>query len=160
MEKKEIQRLFRQHYAGMYRVARTILYDEQESQDVVSDVFEALMHSSDVLLPQTEEAYLLTSVRNLCFKRLRHLEVCRRVEGTLSVDAPAEEVEDERLADVIEFAVGHLSSQEQHIFDLRFRQGYSYEEIALSEGISKVAVWKHLAHLINEIKSHFNPHTR
>ena len=32
MEKDEIQRLFKQHYAKMYRVARTMLYDEQESE--------------------------------------------------------------------------------------------------------------------------------
>ena len=38
METKIIQRLFKQHYAKMLRVARTILYDEQESKDVVSDI--------------------------------------------------------------------------------------------------------------------------
>ena len=38
MESKIIQRLFKQHYAKMLRVARTILYDEQESKDVVSDI--------------------------------------------------------------------------------------------------------------------------
>ena len=36
---KDIQRLFKQHYAKMLRVARTILYDEQESKDVVSDIW-------------------------------------------------------------------------------------------------------------------------
>ena len=39
-----IQRLFMQHYAKMLRVARTILYDEQESKDVVSDIFAGLLH--------------------------------------------------------------------------------------------------------------------
>ena len=29
-----------QHYAKMYRVARSILYDEQESKDVISDIFD------------------------------------------------------------------------------------------------------------------------
>jgi len=43
MERQEIQRLFVQHYAKMLRVARTILYDEQESQDVVSDIFASPM---------------------------------------------------------------------------------------------------------------------
>ena len=43
MERHDIQWLFKQHYAKMLRVARTILYDEQESKDVVSDIFEGLL---------------------------------------------------------------------------------------------------------------------
>ena len=59
--------------------------------------------------------------------------------------------------DIVEFVVGHLSSQEGRIFRLRFTDGLSYEEIAKAEGISKVAVWKHLSHIITEIKKRFNP---
>lgn len=158
MKRKEIERLFRQHYAKMYRVARTLLYDEQESEDVVSDIFENLLNGKTVLLPKDEEAYLMTSVRNMCFKRLRHEEVKRNSQSLIAMEQEDED-EDERLADIIEFVVAHLSAQEQRIFHLRFTDGNSYEEIALSEGISKVAVWKHISHLINEIKNHFYPHT-
>ena len=44
------QRLFKQHYAKMLRVARTILYDEQESKDVVSDIFEGLLRGRMMLM--------------------------------------------------------------------------------------------------------------
>ena len=64
---------------------------------------------------------------------------------------------DDRLDDIVEYVVGHLSAQEQRIFGMRFNEGYSYEEIAAAEGISKVAVWKHLSHIITSIKKHFNP---
>ena len=57
----------------------------------------------------------------------------------------------------MEFVVSHLSEREQRIFNLRFAEGCSYEEIAAAEGISKVAVWKHLSHAITEVKKHFNP---
>lgn len=70
MEKKEISTLFRQYYGRMYGMAVSILYDEQESQDVVSDIFERLLESDTVLLPDTVEHYLLTSVRNSCLKRI------------------------------------------------------------------------------------------
>ena len=33
--------------------------------------------------------------------------------------------------------------------------GFSYEEIAAEEGISRVAVWKHLSHALNQIRNHF-----
>ena len=49
MEKKEISTLFRQYYGRMYGMAVSILYDEQESKDVVSDIFERLLESDTVL---------------------------------------------------------------------------------------------------------------
>lgn len=48
-----------------------------------------------------------------------------------------------------------MTAQEQRIFNLRFSYGYSYEEIAAQEGISRVAVWKHLSHVLNLIRNHF-----
>lgn len=157
MQNEEIQRLFKQYYAKMYRVARTILYDEQESKDVVSDIFEGLLYGQTMLLPDTEERYLMASVRNQCLKRLRHEEVKHRMEEIyLNESDLGSHADDERITDIIEFAVTHLTAQQQRIFALRFDQGCSYDEIAQSEGISKVAVWKHLSHIINTIKNHFN----
>ena len=54
MKNEELKRLFVQHYSKMYRVARTMLYDEQESKDVVSDIFERLLNGNIMLLPETE----------------------------------------------------------------------------------------------------------
>lgn len=155
MEREIIQQLFEQHYAKMYRVARTLLYDEQESEDVVSDIFEQLLQGKVMLLPGGEEGYLLTCVRNRCLKRLRHEAVIRDAQQHVVADGP--ESEDERLSDIVEFVLCHLTEREQRIFRLRFSDGCSYEEIAAAEGISRVAVWKHLSHTINEIKKRFNP---
>ena len=158
MERQRIQRLFKQHYAKMLRVARTILYDEQESKDVVSDIFEGLLRGQTVLMPDTEERYLLTSVRNQCLKRIRHQETRLSMEAaTAEQTSEVAENDDERMTDIVEFVVGHLTEQEQRIFHLRFAEGYSYEEIASSEGISRVAVWKHLSHALKEIRNRFNP---
>ena len=155
MERIEIQRLFKQHYAKMYRMARTILYDEQESEDVVSDIFEDLLHGQTVLMPETEVCYLLISVRNRCLKRLR--QTSSTIDGSGYTEPTDDsDVEDERLADIDEFVTCRMTEQEQRIFRLRFTEGCSYEEIATAEGISRVAVWKHLSHALNLIRNHFN----
>ena len=157
IEKIEIQRLFKQHYAKMYRVARTILYDEQECEDVISDIFESLLHKYIALLPEREESYLLKSVRNKCFNQLRHEEVKLQVNKQLMKEQIYDtDSENMRLIEIDEFVASHLSLQEQRIFHLRFNDGYSYEEIATSEGIGRVAVWKHLSHALNLIRNHFN----
>lgn len=170
MEQEAVKRLFMQHYVKMQRVARTLLYDEGESEDVCSDVFESLLRGDTLLVPGTEEHYLMTSVRNRCLKRLRHVAI---EHSPLTIDHfassnsiannggdsmfNAQWSKDDRLSDIEEFVVSHLSERDQRIFNLRFSEGYSYEEIAVAEGISKVAVWKHLSHAITEIKKHFNP---
>ena len=155
MEREAVKRLFMQHYARMQRVARTLLYDVQESEDVCQDIFESLLRGETVLVPGTEERYLMTSVRNRCLKRLRHESVLQDYRQRTTDNS--QENEDDRMSDIVEFATSHLSEREQRIFNLRFTEGYSYEEIALAEGISKVAVWKRLSHAITEVKKHFNP---
>ena len=95
MERQIIQRLFKQHYAKMLRVARTILYDEQESKDVVSDIFESLLRRQTVIMPDTEEHYLLTSVRNQCLNRIRHQETRLRMETATAEQTSNSEHEDE-----------------------------------------------------------------
>ena len=157
IEKIEIQRLFKQHYAKMYSVARAILYDEQECEDVISDIFESLLYRHIVLLPEREESYLLKSVRNNCFNRLRHEEVKLQINKQLMTEQLSDTDSDNvRLIEIDEFVASHLSLQEQRIFHLRFNEGYSYENIATSEGIGRVAVWKHLSHALNLIRNHFN----
>ena len=155
MEREAVKRLFMQHYARMLRVARTLLYDVQESEDVCQDIFESLLRGETVLVPGTEERYLMTSVRNRCLKRLRHESVLQDYRQRTTDNS--QESGDDRLDDIVEFVVSHLSEREQRIFNLRFTEGCSYEEIAAAEGISKVAVWKHLSHAITEVKKHFNP---
>lgn len=154
MEQEAVKRLFMQHYVKMQRVARTLLYDEGESEDVCSDVFESLLRGDTLLVPGTEEHYLMTSVRNRCLKRLRHEKLTKALPQRGSGEGA--DIEDDRLDDIEEFVVSHLSERDQRIFNLRFSEGYSYEEIAVAEGISKVAVWKHLSHAITEVKKHFN----
>ena len=157
MKKEYIQQLFRQHYAKMYRVAYSILFDEQESKDIVSDVFAGLLQGSIMLLPDTVEHYLLTSVRNQCFKCIRHEETKHIAEQFISSEQQATlSIEDERLIDINEYVASCFSPQDQRIFRMRYSYGCSYDEIAASVGISRVAVWKHLSRVLNSIKKHFN----
>ncbi len=155
MERETVRRLFMQHYARMYRVAQTLLLDGQESEDVCQDIFESLLRGETELVPGTEGRYLLTSVRNRCLKRIRHENLTRALPQRGSGEGA--DIEDDRLSDIVEYVVCHLSEQDRRIFGLRFTEGYSYEEIAAKEGISKVAVWKHLSHIITSIKKQFNP---
>lgn len=160
MKSEDVQQLFKQHYAKMYAVARSILYDADESKDVVSDIFADLLCRDVLLVPDTVERYLIASVRNRCIKRLHHADVRQRFEQLLLSEDKAENLTDDddaNLSELLDYAEGQLSEQELRIFRQRFVEGCSYDDIAAREGVSRVAVWKHLSHLIKTIKQHFNP---
>lgn len=97
--KKDIEQLFRQHYAKMYNLARCILSDDDESKDVVSEVFAQILADDVVLVPGSEEGYLMRSVRNRCLNLIAHKSVKERVAKLLLDDSDVilSEETDERL---------------------------------------------------------------
>ena len=158
MEKKEVATLFRQYYGRMYGMAVSILYDEQESKDVVSDIFARLLVSDTVLLPDTIEHYLLTSVRNSCLKRIAQKTNQQRLAMQYASEqqlAVSPEKDEQRLEKMLQIAHSQLTEQQLRIFKMRYLAGMKYEEIGKELGISRVAVWKHLSRITTIIKEQF-----
>ena len=50
-----------------------------------------------------------------------------------------------------------LTEQDRNILLLHYRSKLKYREIARQEGISEVAVYKHLRKAIETIRNHFKP---
>ena len=160
MTQKEIETLFRQHYAAMYRLARTILYDADESKDVVSDVFVRLLHSTPSVQPDKMEGYLMMAVRNRCLDVLSHKSVREQVEKLFSQELKQRHIiarnEDERLDRLMQYIERELPPLSQQILRLRFLQEMTYEEVAQEVGVSKVTVYNHLWQSMHRIKEYFS----
>ena len=147
MTKKEFENIYRQHYARMYRLARTMLYDVDESKDVVSDIFARLLREKYQPQQSQMEGYLMTAVLNRCRDVISHKSIRKRVEKLFL---------QERLMQFIEAELPPLS---QLIFRLRFLREMSYEEVAQATGVSKVTVYNHLSQSLQRIKEHFQQQT-
>lgn len=151
--KKDIEQLFRQHYAKMYNLARCILSDDDESKDVVSEVFAQILADDVVLV----HGYLMRSVRNRCLNLIAHKSVKERVAKLLLDDADVilSEETDERL-DRLMLLIEDLEPPiRQLIFRLRYLQEKSYQEVADEVGVSKVTVFNHLSKAMDWIKKQF-----
>ena len=98
-QEKDIERMFRQHYEKMYNLVRSILSDDDESKDVVSEVFTTILADDVVLMPESEEGFLMRIVRNRCLNLIAHKSVKERVTKLLldDVDVILSEETDERL---------------------------------------------------------------
>ena len=157
-QEKNIERMFRQHYEKMYNLARCILSDDDESKDVVSDVFTHILEDDVVLMPESEEGYLMRSVRNRCLNLIAHKSVKERVAKLLLADADVILSEDmnERLEQLLLLIDDLEPPIRKQIFRLRYLQEKSYQEVSDEVGVSKVTVFNHLSKamdwLINKAK--------
>lgn len=159
MTKTELESLFRAHYSDMYRLAHSLLADEDESRDVVSDVFVRLMDGPP-LRRETARSYLLTAVRNGCRNAIEHRQVRQRAERLLSAEAclTAGDTEDRmRLSELLRFADAALTPTALEIFRLRYLHGLTCREVADAVGMSRQTVHHHLAAALQEIRAYFNP---
>ena len=172
MTKEEFESIYRQHNAKMYRLARTMLYDADESKDVVSDIFARLLRERLRLgasagmkyHPQQNqmEGYLMTAVRNRCRDVISHKSIRERVERLFlqeSMQGHIIAMNDDRLERLMQFIEAELPPLSQQIFRLRFLREMSYEEVAQAAGVSKVTVYNHLSQSVQRIKEHFDKET-
>lgn len=144
----------------MYRLAKTILYEPQESKDVVSDIFARLLR--DGRLPQKEkmEGYLMTAVRNRCRDVISHKSIRERVERLFLQESLQNRIvspyDDDRLDRLMQFIETEIPPLSRQIFRLRFLREMSYEEVAQTVGVSKVTVYNHLSQSLRRIREHFD----
>lgn len=142
----------------MYRLAASILYDEDESKDVVSEVFARLMASDVTLRPDTAEAYLLTGVRNQCRNVMERKQVRERFLRLLSEEATEPTItnsEQLRMTELMQYVEEHLPPLSQQIFRLRFLREMTCQEVADTLGISRMTVHNHLKESVEQIRVYF-----
>jgi RNA polymerase sigma-70 factor (ECF subfamily) len=153
-KRNDIEQLFKSHYPAMHRLAMLTLRDEEAARDIVHDVFESLLTAG---LTDVSGQYLLRAVRNRCLNYLRGLSTKERILESYFLDEKEIEDEewpdDETIAKIHATVANDLTVACRRVVELRFTAGRSYKEIAVGVGISEVAVYKHLRHAIDVLRS-------
>lgn len=153
-----IEQLFLQHYVRLRQLAYKLLHDDEDSKDIVNDVFTRMIQSDIMPLPEKAEAYLFTSVRNRCMDYIAQQQVRQRVERLLPVDdvtSLSETNEEQRYQALRSYVETELSEQTRQVFLMRFDKHKKYQEIAAELGISEKTVYKHLHQAITKLHEHF-----
>lgn len=168
MTRSEIETLFKTYYTKMYRVARAIIYDEDAAKDVVSDVFATIINNQTVLQADTEEHYLMSSVRNRCLNIIAHKKIkeklvhlytdkdCLTVRGSEGGNSIDQQLQYQELMRYIE---NNLPPMDRNIFRLRYLQEMTFDEIAKTLCISRQSIHAHLKQSIEKIRAFFTSNT-
>ena len=159
MTKSDLKILFKTHYATMFRLAMSFLYDEDEARDVVSDVFASLLDGGMTIRSDNARGFLLTCVRNSCINVIRHKHMRERFVRFYSTAAePQDNGPDDSmmLAELRDYIDNHLPPLTRRIFTLRYLQDMTCQQVADAVGVSRVTVHHHLSQSLEKINAYFN----
>ncbi|MBQ4333241.1 MAG: sigma-70 family RNA polymerase sigma factor [Clostridia bacterium] len=118
------QELYRRHRTAVYHLALSYLKDRSAAEDVLQDVFVALLEAEQPV--RHPRAWLLTATRSRCLNMLRDTRfetVCETLPETVC-DGGQED------ALFVEQMLGLLSAEERQAFALHHLDGFRYREIA------------------------------
>ena len=159
MTKSELEILFKTHYAVMFRLAVSLLYDADEARDVVSDVFASLLDGGLAIRSDNARGFLLTCVRNSCINVIRHKQMRERFIRLYSANAEplATDPDDSMmLAELRDYINNQLPPLSRRIFTLRYLQDMTCQQVADAVGVSRVTVHHHLSQSLEKINAYFN----
>lgn len=165
-DRRDIERLFKQHYRQMYRLAAMLLHDDAESKDVVHDVFAQLLIDSRSLKERlregatagkdTTQAFLFTCVRNRCLNVMRNRKIQERIQRLYLLDLETTILSESQLREEAErLSEGIRQLQPPVCHDIilwHFRDGLTFSEIARRLQVSETTVYKHLRRALESLR--------
>ena len=146
LDKRILEQLFRRNYSEMIHLARVMLGDDGEAEDVVQDIF---LRIADSDIPPKNDSYLLTAVRNACLNEIRQMQLHERVKNLLptenEIDQQPIDKQQEQLDNISAFVDEQLEEPQRSIFHLRFDEDL----------LNPNTAYKYLAQSIQKIRNHF-----
>ena len=136
---REIQALYEQYAADVYRFALCLCGDQSEAEDITAETFTRILSDESELITDTVKAYLLTIARNLFLENKRR---DARYQNTTTADKFGQSLEDSYLEDVTIQQVYRML----HTLDVNDRtalllraEGITYNDISKILNISTAA---------------------
>jgi RNA polymerase sigma-70 factor (ECF subfamily) len=164
---ESFERLVLPYLGDAYALARLLLRDETDAQDVVQDAVLRALRFYDGQRDGNERAWLLAIVRNCCFTWHRRrkperlsmsysdAESAPQLQETSRVDARAVQASEQA---AINRALAVLPPEYREVIVLRDVQDLSYREISEVVGVPMGTVMSRLARARKRLASLLRPH--
>lgn len=153
----QFEKVFKENYPMMYRIAYSMLDDAESSKDAVNEVFTEVWHKKPQINEGAERGYLLAATKNQCLHVLKKKKLWREVENDSSIfETKSQDPEHQELVSELRSIIQHhLTAQDKRVISLHYYEGMSYEETAVALGISSSSVNKHVTQSLSKIRTIF-----
>lgn len=154
---QEFETLYAETFEPSFRLALSLLHEEEDARDVVHEVYLRLWESDSRV--DNPKAYVIRAVRNSCISRIRHLDVREKVRMKLMLEPPPEEFDPEdfqqRNVEVLDAMDRLLTFREREVVDKIYMEGKSYKETAATLGVTVAAINKNVVGALKKTKNSF-----
>ena len=153
-EKPQFERIYKDNYRQMYRLAYSMVEDMEEARDAVSQVFASMWQSKPNLNEGAVTSYLLTAIRNQCLHALERRSRQEHLREELKCEQcqPRDASHNELLNELHRIIRENLTEQDRRVLALHFDEEKTYSETAHELGISSSAVNKHITQSLAKIR--------
>ena len=144
----------------LFTVAYNILYSNEDCEECLNDTYVGAWNTMPPQRPLNLKAFLATILRRNAINRYREAQMQKRVPSNLtsaleeldymlSSDTIENEIDAQRLGEIISAYLKTLSKRQRYIFMSRYYMAESIDKIASDMSVSKSTVNKEIA-LIKE----------
>ena len=163
-ERRQFEEIFLPHLDAAYNLARWIVQNDQDAQDIVQEAFIRAFKGFHGFRGGNGRAWLLTIVRNTAYtwinKRMPDQKLVPYVEerhaDIISIDQSANESVIEKRRQDLSDALERLPSEFREVIILYEIEGLSYKELALSLGVPVGTVMSRLSRARCRLQQEFS----
>ena len=163
-ERRQFEEIFLPHLDAAYNLARWIVQNDQDAQDIVQEAFVRAFKGFHGFRGGNGSAWLLTIVRNTAYtwinKRMPDQKLVPYVEerhaDIISIDQSANESVIEKRRHDLSDALERLPSEFREVIILYEIEGLSYKELALSLGVPVGTVMSRLSRARRRLQQEFS----
>lgn len=156
---EDFEIIYKTYYSRLYYYTFQFITDEENSKDIVNDVFEKIWIQRHELKLETLSSYLYTLVRNRCLDYLRHKKVEQQYAALYDLISQ-KEFDDSELCEYrmsrVEKIIEKLGEPTKSIFIQCYFQNKKYAEVAQEYHISSSGVKKHVMKVLRLIRKEFD----
>ncbi|MCR4864318.1 MAG: sigma-70 family RNA polymerase sigma factor, partial [Bacteroidales bacterium] len=154
-DERTFERMFKDNYRLMYRLAFSILEDPDLAKDAVQQVFARVWQNKPDLSLENIKGYLLAATKNRCVNMRRDKARRKNHDKHISeslYDNLDKSHKDELMVELYKAISSELTEQDQRVIFLHYDMDLTYKETANALGISPSAVNKHITNSLEKLR--------
>ena len=153
--KQKFERLFKDNYPHMYRMAFSLVENADDAKDAVHQVFAQIWRGKPQISEDSIRGYLLAATRNQCLHMLHSRQLQHKMEEELQreTEETQNEEREELMQQLRQVINDNLTEQDRRVLQLHYEDEMTYQETASVLGISASAVNKHITRSLAKIRT-------